>query len=504
MYFEQNWGPYGDPDKHVETLEYKDTPSGIKVRVRASTGLGDAYYQVYVDNIFAGAVWCPEGLLSDWLFFTPPGGSNSASVVVFNTGASPNGDFSSFAALYEESPQNVTANWSWTYEVIGTADNLFLTSWVISGLKRTQTSPGNLSTRGNLPVTLSVSGGTATVNVGALAQGSGPVGSTVTLSAINSSGVTGSVAVDALAEDSTGTLVARWPRSMGILRDTFNPPTTEIASIRYDDAETNTYVDRTTLTAGTYYYAFQGTSDTDDLGDKSTATAIVVSGAPEAPTDLAYVSGNAAATVISFTASATPSATYNVYVKNPDDAFLDTETPALTLPAGSTGATLPAITGTPGVAQVLVRAELGGVEELNGDILFIEYDSSGVYVSPRPNTPQTTVVTVDDGLDITVRGSYNTSGEDGEATELQLFTRTPSGSYDFATVEDTGTLGDDVGGVKTANLVKTFVADGWYYVTLKAATATGTQSVGSANEVAVYVSDGNISSPTGTFTLSRG
>jgi hypothetical protein len=379
-----------------------------------------------------------------------------------------------------------------------------MTNWVVNGLARAQTSEGERETRGIIPAEIYVSGGTATVSIGTLASGSGAVGSTVTLTELNSSGVTGSVDVDVSAVTGSGTLSIRWPRSMRILRDTFDPPTTVIQTVDNKGGDTGSSVDRTVLAAGTYYYAFQAISDTDDIGDKSTATPITVTGAPVPPEDLAYVSGNAAATVVSWTASTTAGATYNIYIANPDDGFLDTTTPAATAPAGSTGATLPAITGFPGTAQVLVRAELAGVEELNGNILFIEYDAAGAYVSPRPNTPTVSAVSVSDGLVINVTGSYNPRNEQGAGESLQLFTRTPDGSYDFGTVEDTGALGAEVNGFKTASLTKTFVAVGWYYVTLKAITADTTQSVGNAPEVLIYVSDVNATAPTGTFTLSRG
>jgi len=291
---------------------------------------------------------------------------------------------------------------------------------------------------------------------------------------------------------------------MSILRGTSNPPTASIGSVSYNGNAQTEYVDKTELAAGTYYYAFQATSDTEDVGDKSTAQAIVVTGAPVAPEGIDYTSGNAAATVISFTGSTTPTATYNIYIQNPDDEFLDTSTPAMTRPAGSTTATLPAVTGYPGTVKVLVRALLGGVEELNGQVFLIEYDASGVYVAQRPNTAQIATVGVTSGLTLNVRGVYDSTDEVGTATQLQLFTRTPTTAYNFATIADSTALSGNMDGIKRATLNKTLTVDGWYYVTIKAATASGHQSLQESPEVLVYVSDENITAPTGTFTLSRG
>jgi len=350
---------------------------------------------------------------------------------------------------------------------------------------------------------MTVDGGTATVQVGNIASGSGSVGGSITLTEINSSGITGSVTVDAAAVSGDAVLSFRWPAFMRILRDQTSPPTSIISTAIYNGGDTGSFIDPDTLDAGTYYYAFQAISDTDDIGDKSTPQTINVTGAPDAPDNLAYVSGDAAATLISWEESETVGATYNIYVANPDDPYLDTTTPTQTAVTGSTGAALDAITGYPGTAQVLVRAEFSGTEELNGDILFIEYDSSGVYVDKRPNIPSISSIDVASGLQINVAGNYNPSGEEGEGASLQLFIRDPDGSYDFTTPDDTVALGTSINGYKFATLTASKTI-GWYYVTLKAITSTGVQCTGQSAEVAVYVSDLNAVAPTGSFTLTRG
>jgi len=503
MFLGQQFGAFGRPDNHVKNLEVVTTANGARVRIEAAENLGDAYYQVYINNVYSGAVWCPEGLNSDWVNVIVPT-AGGASVVVFRAGSNPIFDNSQFASFVEEAPRQVTATWVWTYESLGTVDDTKLTNWITAGLRKIQTLPASLATRGAVPVSLVVSGGTATVNLGTIASGSGAVGTTVTLTAINNSGVSGSVDVAADAVTASSTFAARWPESMRVLRDTTSPPSTVIETVKYNGDDTGLKVDGDILDIDTYYYAFQAISDTDDIGDQSAPVAIAVTGAPEAPSDLAYTSGNAAATTIGWTVSPTAGATYNVYLQQIGDLFMNGETPTQTLVAGSTSTILPAITGYAGRAQVLVRAELGGIEELNGDFLLLDYDSSGDYISKRPNVPAIRSVTVSSGLSIDVSATYTIDDEKATADALQLFVRTPTGVYDFTTPDTSGTLNASIGGVRSGSISAVMVADGWYYVTLKTATSGGVQCDGDAPEVAVYISDDNLSAPVGEFTLSRG
>ena len=503
MFYGQFWGAYGDPDRHTKDFEVVATANGAKVRIEAAEDLGDAYYQVYVNNAYSGSVWCAEGYTSDWLNVNVPT-AGSASIVCFRIGAQPLGDNSLQSRHEEEAPKQVKAVWSWAYETLGTPDNAKLTSWTIAGLRRLQTIQTDKITRGEVPVAITVTGGTATVEVGTLCSGSGAVGGSVTLSAINESGVSGSVTVAADTTTGTATLKARWPKSMRILRDTTNPPTTIIETVPFNGADNGELVDTTILTPATYYYAYQGISDTDDIGTKSTAESIAVTGAPDAPEDLAYVSGNAATTTVGWEASDTVGATYNIYIQNVDDDFLNTYTPSATAAAGATSKQLPAITGYPGRAQVLVRAESGGIEEKNGTILALDYDASGVYIAKRPNAPVIRAVTVSSGLSMAVACTYTTNDESASPASLQLFTRTPSGSYNFTSPDATASLGTESGGVRTGTVSATKVTDGWYFATVKTVTSGGVQCDGNAPEVAVYVSDDDISAPVGTFTLTRG
>jgi len=504
MWFGSYFSGFGDPDKLLEVFDVTTTATAIRVRLKAAAGFGDNYFAIYVNSYQQGYVWVTEGVISDWVYLPIPS-TGEANVVALLVGSLTNAQQQNVTREhYEDQSNRVTATWDWTPEAIGTPDNAWLTGWSVSGVKRSVVDPGDRNTRGTIDVTLAVSGGTATVTLGALASGSGSVGGSVSLTALNGSGVTGSVTVAAAAVTSSATLVVRWPQTMQIVADGSNPPTTVFGTTPYNGQDDAKWTSGNVLAAGTYYFALRAVSDTDDIGDQQTAEAITIVGEPDAPDDVAYDSGNAAATTITWTASETVGATYNIYIQNVDDGWLDTGTAATTAAAGSTSKVLPAITGYPGVARVLVRAVSSGIEEQNGNVLEIEYDSSGNRVEQRPNTPVISRLEVDAGNTLNVVGVYDPDNEDGTATQLKLYSRTIGGAYDFSAAADaTGSLGAIQLGVKRASLSKTYT-NGYRYVTLKAATAGGTLSEESSPERLVYLSDVNVAAPSGDFVLSRG
>ena len=57
MYYGQPFGAYGDPDYHVKDLKAEPTDTGLQVSILAAPNLGDAYYQVYVNNVFAACIY---------------------------------------------------------------------------------------------------------------------------------------------------------------------------------------------------------------------------------------------------------------------------------------------------------------------------------------------------------------------------------------------------------------------------------------------------------------
>src|SRR5206468_3151746 len=105
-----------------------------------------------------------------------------------------------------------------------------------------------------------------------------------------------------------------WPTSIQILRDTFDPPTTVRDTVSFSGMNTIRWTESTDLAAATYYYRTQPISDTGVVGTQSASVSIATTGRPNPPSNLAYSSGNAAATVIAFTPSTSPGATYRAYL----------------------------------------------------------------------------------------------------------------------------------------------------------------------------------------------
>jgi hypothetical protein len=217
---------------------------------------------------------------------------------------------------------------------------------------------------------------------------------------------------------------------------------------------------------------------------------------------LAYKSGNAAETKLSFVPSSTAGATYRAYLQQIGAAYLDTENIAATAAALATEITLPAITGYAGVARVILRAvSSGGVEEANTMQLALEYDAAGSFVIPRPNTAFIRSVTVTSGLNASFIIDYDSRGEAGTATTVKVYSRTPAGSYNFASADATGTLSGT--GTKTATATASY-AEGWYYITARAATSGGILGAQSAQEQYVHFSDDVTAAPYGDVIVSRG
>lgn len=506
---------YGDPLKHIDFFQVKAEGNNILARFRpnmCSPGRGDEYFGIYRNSKLMRVYFAESNVITDWISISRDPGHTTQFIVIISHGFSgdPANSFPELSRKFElDESQRITARWPWQLHEAGSYDdtNAYTSNWDLSGLEYDETRRvKGWITRGVLDFDLAVSGGNVTVTVRngqtTLATGTAAVGGTVTLAESNSSGVSGSVDVAAgVATTSDLHLLLRWPESMKYKRDSVSPPTTVRKTVNFNEIKEASFTEESDLSAGTYYVRLQPVSDTGDDGDESSITAVVVPGTPEPPTNIAYSSGNAAATVVSWTASATAGATYNIYVQQPGGC-MDFDTPTQTEVAGSTQTTLPAISPTTGTAYVVVKALHSGVESRNRNFLALEYDS-GAYVAPRPNdcTINRESEDVTSGRSLSIKGTYDSSQEEGTATQLQLFTRTPSGSYNFASPDNTANLDNGIRGVKTATLSYTFASNGHYYITMKAVTAGGVQSLNQAAEIPVFVSDANIEAQA-TFDIS--
>lgn len=501
---------FGSPDRHVRNLKITPVEGNTQFAISfmAAPNFGDAWFGVYVNAIYRGWVYAVEGVTANINVTVPPGRGGNLSVVILRQGDYQTYDMSRIARGYDaETAANITIAIAWPPEILGTPENANLSAWALAGLTYNLSDRiAGAATRGTLTFSITVAGGTATATLsnrgGVLASGSNAVPGTITLAEQNNSGLSGTVAAGAGTVTWAGLLYFRWPASIEIYRAAANPPTVKIGSQNFAGFDTTDYVDTAALAAGTYYYRTRFLSDTDEEGSYSAATAEAIPGLPGAPGASAYKSGNAAATVLSFTASATVGATYRAYIMGIGGSFIDVTNIAATAAAGATQITLPALSGYPGTAQAVVRAVYGGLEEKNGAAVSLEYDVAGAYVPPRPAAPGVASYSTSAGLTLTVTGTYSQGNALGVATVLQLFTRAPGGSYNYASPDATGTLAA-AGAVKMATMTATLAA-GWHYFVVGSATATGVQSAATSAEYQSFVSDVVLSAPSVSYALNRG
>ena len=511
MRYGSPWGSgWGSPDNMVAYAYFRkrnDNSGGILI-FKPRANYGNDYFAVGLNARPIENVYAKEGLETK-IFCPLPWGARTFAVMPVRIGAlsDPKYLISKVLRVYEAlQNKRVTLKITFKPKVIEPLlnDNAYTSAWTITGLrKNAHTLPvAGHPQWGRMTLTISVSGGvvTLTLKVGTYAVASGSatiLGApfTVNLTASNSSGVTASCTVAAAVASTDATIDVRWPYSMRVLRDTTDPPTTLRATVLFRGDNVIRWTEPEDLASGTYYYRDQPVSDTGDVGTASSSVSKVITAPPTAPTSLAYSSGNAAAMVLSFLNSATAGATYRAYlpiVIGNQMSLNDIQaTKAAGTPSASNTITLPAITGYPGTIPVLVRAVSGGVEERNGNILFLEFDSSGVFIPARPNTPglQRDSIAITSGLSLAARATYDPTNEKGVATTIQLFKRTPSGSYNYNSADASGTLASSVGTLKAANLSYVFASAGYYYVRVLAATAGGVQSPSAdAPELLVFVS----------------
>jgi hypothetical protein len=385
MRFGSPWSSgWGSPENHfIYTIPdlAAMTASGntyLPFRFKLRSGLDNAYVSLYRNAQFLKNVFVPTG--AEYTAITDvPWGSQSMSLMPLRIGHLGDAAYSDekVVRIYE-SVENARVTLQFTFVpkivVPPLSDGGYTSNWNLSGLQQglnTALVQGHPAW-GRLGLTLAVSGGVVTVSLTSsgtlVASGSATILGTpfsVTLSAQNNSGISGSVTVsNTVATVTNGTLDIRWPASIQILRDNTDPPTTVRDNVLFNGTNSVRWTEPADLTAGIWYYRTQPVSDTGVLGTQSATVPITTTGRPAPPTNLAYSSGNAAATVLAFTASATPGATYRAYLARTIGGVLSLNDIQATAAAGATSITLPAISAYPGFAYVVVRAVVSGVEDV--------------------------------------------------------------------------------------------------------------------------------------------
>jgi hypothetical protein len=484
MYYGSPYGlGFGDHDGLTEYVKLTQTGWGIRVAFKPSTYMVPGYYGIWLNGTWVRNVWCQS--YQEYVeVIAAPEDYEDVSVYVMQW-ADLDGTSTLLAEL-DDDGQYVTLTWDWGSDVIGTPAISTLTNWALTGYAYADLDPdANDHTLAGLDVIVAVAAGTVTVSVydqedTLVAQGSAAAGSTITLAEQNSSGIAGSVDTAAGTADATGTCWIRWPKHATVERKTSGGSYSTIATVLFAGNETEgRYVDTTDLDADTYTYRVTPYS-VSGAGTADTVTA-VISGLPDAPTNLAYVLGTYDHYTLSFTEGA-GATSYRVYYQH-DDKVVDFGSPDDTI-TSSPFAIGPEPTHAKGTHRIWLRAVNASGEETNNSYLELEFDSTGAYVAPRPNDCALLAESLSwSGLQVNITGVYDSAGEDGTATELQMFVRAPGGSYDYDTPDDTTTLAAD----GSAALSYTAASAGLYYLTAKAATADGVLSENAAPEVAVYL-----------------
>jgi hypothetical protein len=304
------------------------------------------------------------------------------------------------------------------------------------------------------------------------------------------------VASDAIT--CTEILHITYPASMKVKRGTVNPPTSVVASVPFNGEDETAWTEPADLTPATsYFYTFTPVSETGQDGTESSVVTVTLAGAPEPPTGLEYLSGDASSCTLRFTPSTTQGVTYRVYRQNASDDVMPTDPAEATItPVGEyVHATI--ATDYPGTAYVIVRAVKNGTEDRNAEVLALEFNAGGERIAPRPNAPTIRQVDVTDGRTVKVTAAYPVTGEKGTATHIHLYvdsTREAESSSSSSGGEWTcqpdalDTLGSEWNGVREATPTITLGSNGFHTVRIYAATAEGVESVGYAEE-RIYVSN---------------
>ena len=371
-------------------------------------------------------------------------------------------------------------------------------AWSLTGFERFAVAKrvNKISTQASADLTLTNAGGTYTVTLSVngfpIALGSRVGNGVINLTAMNSSGVSGSCTVAYTADitAATGAYV------LGTWAYQYVLSAASVTTTVYDSGRGDRLSGLlTNLPAGNQTVTITPYSDKGRAGTAFNAGTFNVPGAPGSPGLLSVVAGGAYNnTQIQFNASATGSATYNLYDCCFDpltqtflNAGLDGPVPinlvAATHVAGSGTITwtLPNIAvGATGKRRIIITAMNGAFEDGARRHLTFEY-LNGAIVGPRPNVPDFRYLMptpVTGGRTINLEYTYNKAGELGVATALRVYLVAEGTVNAYTTPDATVNLTavTTKGGIKKGTTTVTAPADGFYSILVRAATALGDDS----------------------------
>ena len=397
-----------------------------------------------------------------------------------------------------------------TIEAYG--DSAQFSAWTLNGLRRyTNGRPfSGRSTEMQIDITLTNPSGTnytvtLSLNGFVIASGSRTGNGVVTLTAQNNSGVSGSVtlAFSAVIAEGAAYAVARWCASYTVVVNGSSVTVNDPGLSNRLTAQVGPFA------AGTYAWSVTGNSDSGVVGSSASGN-VTVPGRPAPITNLAYVSGNCGtapatpATTLSWTASLTGGATYNFYdseLNMPTD--FDTVVATHIAGSGTLTQVLPVFPIGVGKRRVCIEAVNGGVESGARIYITLEYDASGNIVLARPNTPTfkpRAVNPVTSGRTLNIDYVYDSTGQTGVCTQIQLFIWAEGVSPTFGAPNATASLPAATNNISRGTITVNTGADGWFNYCVRAATAGGTLSPNTSVKGPIYASNAAPAAPANVET----
>lgn len=490
---------FGSHHNHLQNCTVSTNDGGFSATVRFTPATGfSGVFGIYVNDSLRKVMNATENVQS--LCVVALGrmtGTQSISVVR-------HGHISQFvmdrAAYILERPtsKKATVIFEFPMEIVGTGSASGMTSWSLPTLGINNTQPGYGVTRRTLNAISTYAGTSSTIELYSgsdlISSGSGSTGTTFTLTG----DIAGTVSVG--SEFTTGefTLTVRYPYEMKILRGIADPPTTEVGSVKFTGEVNDEWSETSDLSSGTYYYRVKGVSDTGEDGTESSTMTVVVPSPPSPPEDFEYDSGNATSTTFSFT-SPDSTSNFNLYSNNSKN-YVDMDNPISTAVAGSSEITAGSLS-YPGTIDFVLRSD-NGIEEQIGAFTSVEYDSGGLRIPPRPNTPSISSISTSSGGNISVIVNYNIYGEKATGSIAAIYARQEGTTEDYLTADATGTM-FSFGTIRSATL-DCSLGNGIWYISSKAMTSGLIASEEPSTEKTIIISDSNPAAPEAHARLSRG
>lgn len=504
----------GDHEMGVLDFSWQDNGSGrgFTGSMQPATGYGNHFWAIVCDGSPQYIDYFPEGKVTAIAGAYDPLRTSAHQVSI-----EPLGDWDTDSGVDISVQQEyfVLDKGAWIEfdfqavieDVKAYGDSGQFSSWSISGLQRWGTvrraNGGQNKTEACLDLSMSTAASVHTVSLSLngylVAQGARTGNGSVTLSAQNNSGVSGTVALTYSADialTAGATFNARWAAqylvTCGSLNTTYNDP----------GLGNNLSVKIGPFAAGTYAYSIKAVSDSGVQGTAASGN-VTIPGRPNAPTNLRYTGTDHTNTVVLWNAPSGSIDGYNVY-DSALDMPTDTNDPIAFVAAGTTQYAMPDLGAGSGTRRVIVASTKSGVEDGQRKTIKIEY-SAGNPVPGRPNDPSFSFLSVTGGNAINIQYVYDSTAQKGVGAFAQLFL-VPEGVTlaDNAAADASQALGTPIGRIYRGKISATTAAGvtltaGWYQPCVRVATS-GSESW----NIALFVGAASWSGGVATITYTLG